>query len=85
MIPTIHSNGTSLEGLREDLFKAHTKIVDALNALCQAAPHGRDYYTQGPDAYNAARREHESRLARLRSVRDELMQVWEGAQAQKRG
>ena len=77
-IPTLHLNGSSKESLREQLMDAYTGVRKAIDAVCAAAPHGRDYYVQGPDAYPQARRDHESRLARLKSVQDEILAIWEG-------
>ncbi len=77
-IPTIHLNGTSRDSLREGLMTAYTAVRTAIDAVCDAAPHGRDYYVQGPDAYTKARAEHDSRLARLKSVQDEILAIWEG-------
>jgi hypothetical protein len=58
--------------------KAYNAVGKARSAVGDAAPHGRDYYPQGPDAYTEARKEHDSRLARLKSVQDEILAIWEG-------
>lgn len=76
MIPTCHLNGTTRGALENQLDAAHNAINAAINKLIDASPNGRDYYHQGPDAYAKARAEHESRLARLVSVRDEVMEIW---------
>jgi hypothetical protein len=41
-IPTIHLNGTSREQLLKDLQKAANRVRDALAAVEQTAPNGRD-------------------------------------------
>jgi transposase len=71
-VPTVHLNGTSQEelvSLRLDVVEA---IRDAVVALRKAAPHGRDYYVQGPDAYNTARLIWEGRLAELEGVAERI-------------
>lgn len=57
IFPTIHLNGTSREALAAPLREAHEKLGEALAALEACAPHGRDYYPQGPQALRAATRE----------------------------
>jgi hypothetical protein len=76
-VPTIHLNGTSRENLMEDLLGAYHALTEAITALGRACPNGRDYYPQGNDALSAALEDHRSRLARLESVKAELMQVAE--------
>lgn len=77
MLPTIHLNGTSLATLAEANDKAHTAILEAIAKLAEAAPNGRDYYPQSPDAIYKARDEHYSRIDRLKSVLKELEQIGE--------
>ncbi len=81
-VPTIHLNGTSKESFRKDLGNAHESIRNAIDALLAMAPHGRDYYVQGPDAYGVARREHEARIEKLSSVRDEVLAIWNAIEEQ---
>lgn len=83
-IPTLHLNGTGINGFRDGLVKVHSTLRNAIEALCQAAPHGRDYYVQGPDAYNVARKEHDARVEKLTSVLREITEIWEGIQEQER-
>ena len=71
-LPTVHLNGTSREELvqlRLDVVKA---IREAVVALRKAAPHGRDYYVQGPDAYKTARFIWEGRLAELEGIAERV-------------
>lgn len=51
-------------------------IQDAMDRLCGAAPNGRDYYVQAPGAINTAMDEHYARIAKLRSVKAELEDIW---------
>jgi len=76
IVPTIHSNGTSPDVLKDALRTAHHKLEKAITALAQTTPHGRDYYPQGPDAINAALIEHRSRHNRLVTIQGELFQLW---------
>jgi DNA-binding LacI/PurR family transcriptional regulator len=82
MIPTVHLNGTTGEILRDQHITAAEAVQQAIDALCEAGPHSRDFYVQGPDAGLAAQREHESCMKRLKDVRDELRTIAEGIQDQ---
>lgn len=82
LIPTVHLNGTAGEVLRDQYSAAAAAVRKALDAICDAGPNARDYYVQGPDAGLAAQREHESRVAALKRVRDELATIDEGIQDQ---
>lgn len=72
MLPSIHMNGTS----RAELLAGYVEAIDALDeaiaALRRAAPNGRDYYPQSPQAYPQARDEHLARLAALDAIRQDL-------------
>ena len=74
-IPTVHLNGTSRDSLIDGLCDAGHVVIDAMKALADAAPNARDYYVQGDDAYGIARTQHEERLAKLKSVYDELAAI----------
>ena len=54
-LPTIHLNGTSRMRLAGGYQEAHRKLLDFHNAFCAIEFHSRDYYVQGPDAFNQAR------------------------------
>jgi hypothetical protein len=71
-LPVIHMNGTSRERLMDAIEEAYSKVGDAMSALAQTAPNGRDYYPAGPEAFEKAIEEHMSRVARLQTVREEL-------------
>ncbi len=73
--PTININGTSSKELLDGFRKAHRAVSDAMNALNEAAPNGRDYYPQGPDALREAQQEHRARLEKLQSVKTELQEI----------
>ena len=77
LLPTIHTNGTSVGALLD----AHMAALDALHAaiaaVIAAAPNGRDYYPQGPHAVGVAGAEHIARLGKLRDVQAELEAIVE--------
>jgi len=73
-LPIVHLNGTGRDGLLDLYREAAFAVRGAMDKLALASPHGRDYYVS-PDStvYERARREHEARADRLRSVHDDLM------------
>ena len=75
--PTIHINGTSGNVLSEQYATAARAVNEAINALGEAAPNGRDYYPQGPGAITEATAEHKARLTKLRTVHAELLELWD--------
>ena len=75
-VPTIHNNGTSLEDLSDRVETAINALTDAVTALEQMAPNGRDYYPQGPEAITEATAEHRDRLRRVRGVLSELYEYY---------
>ncbi len=68
-LPTIHLNGSGAERLCNLARAAHDGISEAINTVYGAAPHARDYYTQGDDAYRAARAEFDAHLVALMNAR----------------
>ena len=83
--PTIHLNGSSAERLMAGYEQACDKLQEALLAMGQCSPHGRDYYPQGPDAISAASKEHQARMDKLRAMYDEMTQLWSAVDAQVTG
>lgn len=75
--PTIHMNGTNPRDLLEDQMRATGSVLQAIHDLENAGPNARDYYPQGPGAFEQAVREHATRVARLVLVRKELEQISE--------
>ena len=78
MIPTVHLNGTSRDELARMNLEALDAVRKAIGALHAAAPNGRDYYPQGPRAWEAARLEHEKLSHKLADVVRELMAIVQG-------
>lgn len=72
MVPTIHSNGTSKKSLFEGYAKAYGTVNEAIKALAETGPNGRDFYPQGPDALEKAIDEHFGRMKKLTDVLDEI-------------
>ena len=72
-VPTVHSNGTSPEALREQLDMAVHAVRAAIREVGAAAPNARDYYPLRQDS--RMRTEHEMRLDRLGSVASELVEM----------
>jgi len=75
LTPTIHLNGTSREALLDQVTEAAQAVYAALGKVCDAAPNARDYYPQGPEAFTAARDQHDARCDKLREVFNELQEL----------
>jgi len=72
IFPTIHSNGTHPDSLRECFMDAMTACREAINAFQQCAPNGRDYYPQAPGTFEAVVKQHKQQLAKLAEVKQYL-------------
>jgi hypothetical protein len=75
--PRVHLNGTSADALIEQFANVVHAIRDARNALAEASPNARDYYTQAPDAFTRARIEHNVRDSWLAKIAEEMMEMAE--------
>ncbi len=75
-LPTVHMNGTGRAQLIEQNKDALTAVRKAFVALQAAAPHSRDFYTQGPGAYTKARDQHVERLRKLESIESDLVEIY---------
>ena len=83
MTPTIHLNGTSGDALLSQTTDAMLALSDAIKALQNAGPHGRDYYVQQEtNAYTQALQQHRDRLAQLEAVLADLARISEAIHAQ---
>jgi hypothetical protein len=82
MIPTVHLNGTAGEVLRHQYRTAVEALRRAIDAMGEAGPNARDYYVQGPDAGLAAQRAHETRIASLKRLREDLAKITAGIERQ---
>ena len=74
-LPKINLNGTSKRELLEQQITALNAINAAIDALCAAAPNGRDYQTLPSGAVQLALSEHQARLKLLHAVQDELQTI----------
>ncbi len=74
-LPTIHINGTSRDALVDAFCDADTALRRALDALAATGPNARDYYPQGNEAFGRAVDEHRARLAKLHSVRADVLEI----------
>ena len=77
IVPAIHLNGTSKDALTDQLSEAGSAVQSAIAAVNAAAPNGRDYYPQGPQAIGQAIKEHNARITRLTDLYDELVALYE--------
>jgi len=69
--PTINFNGNSIDDLVKPRLTAMDHLMDAIEALKQVTPNGRDYLYMS--ACHADRAIHYSRMEVLRALREELM------------
>jgi hypothetical protein len=77
IVPTVHLNGSGRKSLLDGLERAGSALHEAIKALDDIAPNGRDYYPQGEGAFKQASAEHQVRVARLAGVLHELSQIAE--------
>ena len=73
--PTIHLNGTSKKMLLDGYIEALHALKDAQEALQRIEFNARDYYVQGPDAWNKARDEMADQFGKLNEVEGYLTEV----------
>lgn len=73
--PTIHHNGTSRQQLYDEARAAIDAVHKATKAFKETVPNGRDYYTQGPAALNAALLDWYAARRNLEQVSDYLEQL----------
>jgi hypothetical protein len=71
MTPSLHLNGTTRDVLLDQTVDAIGALRTAIEAVMRIAPHARDYYPQGPDAFTKARAEHQQRLACLVTLKEQ--------------
>ena len=71
--PTLNINGSSAFDLINPRRDAMDALMDAIEALKQVTPNGRDYLCQR-DRLTADRNTHFDRLAALHTLRNELLE-----------
>jgi superfamily I DNA/RNA helicase len=67
-LPTIHLNGTGAKSLADEYRAVYQAIDRASDALAAATCNARDFYPQGPGAYEQARKEREEAFRKLKEV-----------------
>jgi hypothetical protein len=86
--PTVHVNGTDAQTLFDNYYNALRKVKDAIKALNECAPNGRDYYLQRHmpenlgDPIGEAIDEHRQRLVALGNIERELQALAEHVQSE---
>jgi hypothetical protein len=71
--PTLNPNGSSAFDLIDPRREAMDHLMDAIEALKQATPNGRDYLCER-DRLTTDRNTHFDRLAALAALREELLE-----------
>lgn len=75
ILPTIHTNETSAEMLREGYGAARLACVEAGRMMAAIEFNARDYYPQGSSAVQKSRAEHDARFEKLNSIIAELQAI----------
>ena len=71
-VPLVNLNGASRESLVCARVAARLAVKEAMQALSECAPNGRDYQTAKPGRYEAARKLYTERFAFLDKLANEL-------------
>ena len=69
--PIIHMNGSGKRALIDQLCAAYRAVQDAMDALRQASPNGRDYYLE-PGRLQKAEAQYQTRCESLKAVAESL-------------
>lgn len=77
ILPIVNNNGTSGHELLQQQINVLRTLRAARDAICDAAPHGRDFQLNQPHDYYTARSEHSDRVIRLDSLIAEYTQLAE--------
>jgi hypothetical protein len=77
-IPTLHLNGTGATTLRDEYAAAYDALNKAIEAFASTTCNGRDFYPQGPGAYDQARDERTEAFTKLREAQSYIGQVLMG-------
>jgi hypothetical protein len=75
-LPTIHLNGTGAANLEREYRAVRLAINAAVEALERATCNPRDFYPQGPEAYEQARDERHGAFHLLAQASD-YAEAWE--------
>jgi hypothetical protein len=74
-LPLVHINGTGRAALVAQYTEVAKGLRETIDAMSEAAPHGRDYYPLGDGVYQKAAAEHVDRLRRLLTVQVEISAI----------
>jgi hypothetical protein len=77
-IPTLHLNGTDATTLLDEYAAANDALDKAIEAFDNTTCNGRDFYPQGPGAYDQARAERTEALNKLCEAQSYIGQVLMG-------
>jgi hypothetical protein len=74
IIPLVHLNGSGKKNLIHGYVQAARLINDAMQKVCEAYPHMRDYYPldNSKELFKKAQDQHYARVDKLREVATEL-------------
>lgn len=75
-LPVVHLNGSGRASLQKQYENAYCTVSAALLAVAAIETHDRDYYPLGPDAGPAARAERAARCAKLVTIAEELLEIY---------
>ena len=83
MAPVLNMNGASAKSLIDAYVKAIQALDEAATKLAACAPHGRDFQTAKPGAYEQARTQHTERARSIENMRNDLESLALAVQAQQ--
>ena len=70
--PTVHMNGSGFDSLWDGYDAADDKIIELRDAFGKIEFNARDYYPQGPDAWNKAVDERQAINQKIRDIKNYL-------------
>jgi hypothetical protein len=68
-LPTIHLNGTGAQSLADEYHAFYLAVAEASRALETATCNARDFYPQGAEAWEQARKERAEAFCKLADLR----------------
>ena len=71
-LPTVHINGSGGGTLLDGYRNAYRALEEAIDKFHDIEFHARDYYAQGPDAFNNAKADRDAQLAKLKEIKSYL-------------
>ena len=74
-LPDIHLNGSGQNNLLGQMVDAVNALKLAADAMREAYPHMRDYYTLDPAIHSEAFKQHQDRISRIESLIEEYESI----------